>query len=64
MAEFVDRPWMGGLPTELSQATESVATRNVTVAQNLVGLDGEINRLNREIFNRAVEAGGDLEVRE
>ena len=50
--------------SQLSQATEAFATRNVTVAQNLVALDGEINRLNREIFNRAVEAGDELEVRE
>ena len=50
--------------SQLSQATEAFATRNVTVAQNLVGLNGEINRLNREIFNRAVETGDDLEVRE
>ena len=50
--------------SQLSQATEAFATRDVTVAQNLVGLDGEINRLNREIFHRAVEAGDDLEVRE
>ena len=50
--------------SQLSQATEAFATRNVTVAQNLVGLAGEINRLNSEIFNRAVEAGDDLEVRE
>ena len=35
-----------------------------TLAQDLVGLDGEIDRLNREIFNRAVEIGDDLEVRE
>ena len=50
--------------SQLSQATEAFATRNVTLAQTLVSLDGEINRLNREIFNRAVEAGDDLEVRE
>ena len=50
--------------SQLSQATEAFASRNVAVAQNLVGLDGEINRLNREIFNRAVEAGDDLEARE
>ena len=50
--------------SQLSQATEAFATRDVKLAQNLVGLDGEINRLNREIFNRAVEAGDELEVRE
>ena len=50
--------------SQLSQATEAFTTRNVTLAQSLVDLDGEINRLNREIFNRALEAGDDLEVRE
>ena len=29
--------------SQLSQATEGFAMRNVTVGQNLVGLDGEIN---------------------
>jgi len=38
--------------SQLAQGTEAFATRNVTVAQTLVGLDGEINRLNGEIFNR------------
>ncbi len=42
--------------SQVLQAMEAFATRNVTVAQNLVGLDREINRLNREIFTRAVEA--------
>ena len=46
------------------QAREAFATRNVTLAQDLVGLDGEIERLNRAIFNRAVDVGDHLEVRE
>jgi phosphate transport system protein len=50
--------------SQVSQAKEAFATRNVALAQDLVRLDGEINRLNREIFNRAVEVGDDLEVRE
>jgi phosphate transport system protein len=45
--------------SQVSQATEAFATRDVTLAQSLVGVDGEVNRLNREIFNRAVEAGDD-----
>lgn len=49
---------------QASQAKEAFATRNLTLAQDLVGLNGEINRLNREIINRAVEIGDDLEVRE
>jgi phosphate transport system protein len=50
--------------SQVSQATEAFATRDVTLAQSLVGVDGEVNRLNREIFNRAVEAGDDPGVRE
>jgi phosphate transport system protein len=46
------------------QAKEAFATRNVALAQHLVGLNGEIERLNRTIFNRAVDVGDDLEVRE
>jgi phosphate transport system protein len=49
---------------QASQAKEAFATRNLTLAQDLVGLNGEINRLNRGIINRAVEIGDDLEVRE
>jgi phosphate transport system protein len=48
----------------LSQAKESFAERNVAIAQDLVRQDAEINRLNRAIFNRAVEIGDDLELRE
>jgi phosphate transport system protein len=50
--------------SQASQAKEAFATRNVALAQALVGLDGEIERLNRAIFNRAVDIGGDLGVRE
>ena len=50
--------------SQASQAKEAFATRNVTLAQDLVGLDGEIERLNRAIFNRAVDVGDHLEVRE
>ena len=56
---------MGRLTRSLvSQAEESFAERNVAVAQDLVRQDTEINRLNRAIFNRAVEIGDDLELRE
>ena len=56
---------MGQLASsQASQANEAFATRNVALAQDLVGLNGEIERLNRQIFNRAVEIGDDLEVRE
>jgi phosphate transport system protein len=50
--------------SQVSQAKEAFSSRNVDLAQNLVHQDAEINRLNREIFRRAVEVGDDLEVRE
>jgi phosphate transport system protein len=50
--------------SQVSQAKDSFASRNVDIAQDLVNQDAEINRLNREIFKRAVEIGDDLEVRE
>jgi phosphate transport system protein len=56
---------MGQLARSLViEANEAFATRNVALAQDLVRLDGEINRLNREMINRAVAIGDDLEVRE
>ena len=50
--------------SQVSQAKEAFASRNVELAQDLVRQDAEINRLNREIFRRAVEVGDDLDVRE
>ena len=50
--------------SQASQAKDAFATRNGALAEELVGLDGEIDRLNRDIFNRAVDVGNDLEVRE
>jgi phosphate transport system protein len=50
--------------SQVSQAEEAFDTRDVAVAQDLVGRDGEVNRLDRELFIRAVEVGGNLEVRE
>jgi phosphate transport system protein len=56
---------MGQLARSLvSQAHDAFQSRNVELAQSLVSQDAEINRLNREIFKRAVEVGDDLEVRE
>jgi phosphate transport system protein len=56
---------MGQLASaQASQAKEAFATRNDALAKELVGLDGDIERLNRRIFYRAVEVGDDLEVRE
>ena len=39
-------------------------TRHTEMAQDLVRQDAEVNRLNREIFRRAVEVGDDPEIRE
>ena len=50
--------------SQVLEANEAFATRNVALAQDLVRLDGEINRSNREIINRAVDIGDDLDVRE
>jgi phosphate transport system protein len=50
--------------SQASQAREAFARRDVQLAQDLVRVDREINRLNRQIFNRAVEVGDQLEVRE
>ena len=50
--------------SQLSQAQEALATRNVELAQDLVRQDAEVNRLNRAIFRRAVEVGDELDMRE
>jgi phosphate transport system protein len=50
--------------SQVSQAKEAFSSRNVELAQDLVRQDAEINRLNREIFKRAVEVGDDVDVRE
>ncbi len=50
--------------SQVSQARQAFAMRNVELAQDLVRQDLEINRLNREIFRRAVEVGDDLDLRE
>jgi phosphate transport system protein len=50
--------------SQVSQAKEAFSSRNVELAQDLVRQDAEINRLNREIFRRAVEVGDDVDVRE
>jgi phosphate transport system protein len=49
---------------QVIQAKESFASRNVDLARDLVYQDEEINRLNREIFRRAVEIGEDADTRE
>ncbi len=50
--------------SQVSQAKDAFARRNVELAQSLVRQDEEINQLNRQIFRRAVEVGDEPEVRE
>src|SRR5690242_6510706 len=50
--------------SQVSQSKQAFAGRNTELAQDLVRQDTEINRLNREIFRRAVEIGDHLEMRE
>jgi phosphate transport system protein len=50
--------------SQVAEAKESFATRNVDLARDLLRQDSEINQLNRKIFRRAVEVGDNLEIRE
>jgi len=50
--------------SQVSQAEQAFDTRDVALARELAGRDGEVNRLDREVFIRAVEVGENLEVRE
>ncbi len=50
--------------SQVSQAKEALGSRNVDLARDLARQDEEINRLNREIFRRAVDVGDDLDLRE
>jgi phosphate transport system protein len=49
---------------QVREAKESFRTRHVSLARDLVRQDADVNRMNRQIFNRAVEVGDDAEVRE
>ena len=49
---------------QVVQAKEAFAARNAEMARDLLRQDFEINRLNREIFRRAVEVGDNVELRE
>jgi phosphate transport system protein len=56
---------MGALArSEVSQAKQAFSLRDVALAEDLVRQDEEINQLNKEIFQRAVEIGTDPDVRE
>src|SRR3982075_4154355 len=43
--------------SQVAEAKEALASRNEEVARDLLRQDSEINRLNRQIFRRAVEVG-------
>ena len=49
---------------EAVQCRTAFARRDVALAESLVSQDRDINRLNREIFQLAVEAGDDYDLRE
>ena len=56
---------MGALArSEVEQAKQAFQLRDVSLAEDLVRQDQEINRLNRECFARAVETGDDHSRRE
>jgi phosphate transport system protein len=60
---MVDR--MGRLArSEVQQARQAFRRRDVALAEDLVRQDAEINALNRDCFQRAVEIGTDADVRE
>ena len=48
----------------IEQAKRAFATRDVALAEDLVVRDVQINRLNRECFRLALEAGDDVDTRE
>jgi phosphate transport system protein len=50
--------------SQVAQARDALRLRNVELAKDLVRQDAEINRLNRQIFQRAVEIGDDIDMRE
>jgi phosphate transport system protein len=63
MLRTVER--MGKLArSEVSQAKQAFQLRDVALAEDLVRQDAEINRLNRECFQRAVAIGTDADRRE
>jgi phosphate transport system protein len=49
---------------QVGEARDALKTRNVGLARDLVFQDQDLNRLNREIFARAVEVGDDRDMRE
>ena len=64
--EILDRvKRMGTLAHEqITHVKAALRARHVALARDLARQDEQINRLNREVFHRAVEIGDDPEVRE
>lgn len=50
--------------TEVVQSKTAFARRDVALAESLVSQDRDVNRLNREIFQLALDAGEDYDTRE
>ncbi len=50
--------------SQVAQSKQAFARRDVQLAEDLVRQDDEINRLNREIFSLALDAGDEPEARE
>jgi phosphate transport system protein len=50
--------------SEVAQAKQAFELRETALAEDLVAQDEKINRLNREVFHRAVEIGTDADRRE
>jgi phosphate transport system protein len=50
--------------SQVAQAKQAFARRDVGLAEDLARQDDEIDRLNREVFRLALEVGGDVDVRE
>ena len=50
--------------SEVAQSKQAFELRDVQLAEDLVRQDEQINRLNREVFQRAVETGDDIDRRE
>jgi phosphate transport system protein len=64
--EILDRiEQMGRLArSQIIQCKQCFARRDVALAEDLVRQDAQINRLNREIFQLALEVGDDVDIRE
>jgi phosphate transport system protein len=49
---------------EVRQCQQAFRGRDLELAQDIVRQDREVNRLNREVFRRAIDIGDDADVRE